>query len=170
MSYRQDGVKQERVESVGLTLEDASAKFHELFNPLVKEGWAIDRYEVDDGRYRNFELIDLKKSPIESITIEVNSTKEDEPVVLDVAPTEIFTIEPESSKTTEEVVDTEFKSKVARREEEPFCRCLYEIDNNLPVSNYCEMSCKDQFKILQKRKQEKRLKESESSTGSKSCE
>jgi len=192
--YRQDGNRQERVECCGLTLEEASKKFHELFSTSIKEGWSVDRYEVDDGLYRNFELIgkDYKiahitvedvKSVVEStetlkteseepVAIEVTPEKENEPIVLDVVPTETVTIEPESSadKFYKEIVGVEIKAKEAKAANEPFCRCLYEIENNLKVSNYCEMSCKDQSKILQKRKQEKRLRESESSTGNKSCE
>jgi len=195
-SYRQDGVKQERVELSGLTLEEASVKFYELFNPLIKEGWTVDRYENDDGLYKNFELIGqdykiappvaikitepaeveivepVKKEPIEAITIEVAPTQKEEAVVLDIAPIETITIEPEPkiSRFYDEIISVKEKSKAAKAANEPFCRCLYEIENNLIVSNYCEMSCKDQSIILQKRKQEKRLKESESSTGSKSCE
>lgn len=173
-NYRQDGVKQERVEDCGLTLEEATKKFYELFNPKIKEGWAIDRYEIDDGLYRNFELIGSKpkisepaeKEEVKDITIEVTPSKTEEPVFIDIVPVKTVIIE----QAVKVGADVEMGAKAAKSANEPFCRCLYEIENNLKVSNYCDMACKDQGKILQKRKQEKRLKEEEASGGNKTCQ
>lgn len=39
----------------------------------------------------------------------------------------------------------------------PFCRCLHEIENNLPRTQHCFMACSDQHEILA----ERRLKEQE---------
>lgn len=32
-----------------------------------------------------------------------------------------------------------------------FCRCLYEIENNLPITQHCFMACDAQYRILAER-------------------
>lgn len=33
----------------------------------------------------------------------------------------------------------------------PHCQCLYEIENNLPRTQFCFMACSDQYEILKQR-------------------
>jgi len=71
--YRQDGKPQERVESLNLFSEEEAKHALEYFNKHLTDGaWIAERYEIDDEKYRCFELI----LPEQAIVI-----KEEEPIV-----------------------------------------------------------------------------------------
>ena len=58
MGYRQDGKPQERVEALGILSEEEAKYTLEYFNKHLTDGaWIADRYELDDDKYRCFELI-----------------------------------------------------------------------------------------------------------------
>ena len=146
--HKQDGTPQERVEEINLTLEEASSKFKSLYTPSIKKGWSIERYEFDDGKYRAFELIMINEIPTETPNIPKVETE----VLLNV---EVYT-----EKKTKYICDEISNKKNTKYKATPFCRCLNEIENNLPVTEYCFMACPDQKEILRQRKQEKRNEKS----------
>jgi hypothetical protein len=43
--------------------------------------------------------------------------------------------------------------------ETPFCQCLYEIENNLPRTQYCFVACPEQFKIMRIRAEKEKSKD-----------
>lgn len=40
----------------------------------------------------------------------------------------------------------------------PFCKCLYEIENNLPRTMFCFMPCRDQEEIMRQREEAEKRK------------
>lgn len=51
-----------------------------------------------------------------------------------------------SQNTVDFLSDDVFKTT-----KQPFCRCLYEIENKLPRTKFCHHACRDQIKILSRR-------------------
>lgn len=81
--YRQDGKPQERVEALGILSEEEAKYTLEYFNKHLTDGaWIADRYELDDDKYRCFELIlPLSIQKTEESSTEVKS-EEVAPVII----------------------------------------------------------------------------------------
>ena len=118
-NYRKDGIPQERIEEVGLTLDEVRNKIKHS-KSLSKGSWKFERYEIDDGKYKQYELITVERN----VEISNEESKSKKPLKV----------------CTEKVL---------------FCKCLHEIENKLPLTLDCFLSCSDQKEILRKRKLEK---------------
>ena len=74
LGYRQDGEPQERVEVLNLFSEEEAKRDLEYFNKHLTNGaWVAERYEIDDDKYRCFELILPQEAPV---------AKQEEPIII----------------------------------------------------------------------------------------